>query len=52
MFLQQQNYVVYVLITISGVSQKLLQENETSHPHTLILLDQLTPLILGSIIEI
>jgi hypothetical protein len=49
---EEEHHFVYDLIAISGVSQKLLQENETSHPHTLILLDRLTPLTLGSIIEI
>ncbi len=43
------------LLTISAELyeiKKTLQTNQSSHPHTFILLDQLTPLTLGSIIEI
>jgi len=49
------NSDVSELLTISaelyGI-KKILQTNQASHPHTFILLDQLTPLTLGSIIEI
>jgi hypothetical protein len=31
--------------------EKILQEDNTSHPHTFILLDQLTPLTIGRNIE-
>jgi glucose-6-phosphate isomerase len=59
-FLQQQNHISYDLIVIGEISQKInqqsdlsdLQTNKLSHPYTFILLDQLTPLTLGSIIEI
>jgi len=32
--------------------EKILQTNQVYHPHTFILLDQLTPVTLGSIMEI
>jgi len=56
MFLQQNfDHFSYDLIAISRTSfdenEKTLREDKISHPYSLILLDQFTPVTLGNIIK-
>jgi hypothetical protein len=52
MFLQQnKDHFSYDLITIRGTSIELDEKDKISHSHSLILLDQFTPMTLGNILH-